>query len=823
MNIISTTAKANIQQNKSRNILIATAIILTSILLTAVPIAGLGGYLPRIAAANKILPTFHTMYRGVNQDTLDQMKENQRFEFVGSRIDLGQMICEDATILMSAYDQTGETLNKITLEEGTLPERNNEIVVSKGMLDAMGIEAAIGDTIRIPYQVYEKDGLSLQKELDFTVCGLAKTPENNEKKLYGAIVSEALVKESIKSGERDYRTYITIANSEKLTTSAIRAKAEELADSYGIIGADTVHNDEYLLANYVDPSVYSITAIIMLIIIFAAIMTIYSIYYVSMMNKIQEYGKLKAMGATKKQIKSIVFREGFFVACIAIPIGVCLGCLLGYAITYSLIVTTNQTSKDVLVKTMKEMLQNGEVQVVQPWIVVAALVISFITVYFSLKKPMKIASRISAIEAIRCHSTQKEKKKTRKGFHEINLMKLTMSNLSRNKKRTVITILTLGIISVLFMTVATVLSCMRPEDRARHDVRGDYRLALNYQVGDKMNPDKELHIMQMKNPLNEALKTELESVHGIEKIEPMLATYAEADGWMDGDEPYRAYVTGVQQENMEEMSRLLLDGTIDMKKWQDGSGVIIDTGYLNMFMDVQIGDTFTVQLRDGDRIVPHTFTVMAVTEAPRSTYGNSDFIMSAEALQRLCQTDLTSEFNISVSKQELKEVEEILKSLVLENDAFRYASYQAALSSATEAVKFTLNAAYAFLAALGTVGMLNLINTMINSVYVRKKELGILQAIGLSDKQMLRMLQLEGLFYTAGTLLLGLGLGNFFGYLCFLSAKENHIMDIRVYHYPLLPTIALTLTILVIQIFVTYIVNKNFKKESLIERVRFSD
>ena len=78
---------------------------------------------------------------------------------------------------------------------------------------------------------------------------------------------------------------------------------------------------------------------------------------------------------------------------------------------------------------------------------------------------------------------------------------------------------------------------------------------------------------------------------------------------------------------------------------------------------------------------------------------------------------------------------------------------------------------------LGGVGIMNLINTMVNSIYVRRGELGIMQPSA-SEKQLVRMLQLEGIFYTAGTLLLSLGFGNLLGYLVFLYAKKNRMFGI---------------------------------------------
>ena len=64
-------------------------------------------------------------------------------------------------------------------------------------------------------------------------------------------------------------------------------------------------------------------------------------------------------------------------------------------------------------------------------------------------------------------------------------------------------------------------------------------------------------------------------------------------------------------------------------------------------------------------------------------------------------------------------------------------------------MNLTRGACYAFLGILGAICIMNMINTMIHSVHVRKKEIGMLQAVGMSDFQLQIMLQLEGVFYNS--------------------------------------------------------------------------
>lgn len=109
----------------------------------------------------------------------------------------------------------------------------------------------------------------------------------------------------------------------------------------------------------------------------------------------------------------------------------------------------------------------------------------------------------------------------------------------------------------------------------------------------------------------------------------------------------------------------------------------------------------------------------------------------------------------------------------------------------------TNSACYIFLGILSVICIMNLVNTMINSVNVRRKELGMMQAIGMSDRQMQRMLLTEGLFYTLGTLVLSLGVGSAAGI----------IIGVLV----------------IVQIVLALVLGSSVKKESLIDRIRFSE
>ena len=121
---------------------------------------------------------------------------------------------------------------------------------------------------------------------------------------------------------------IRLQNPEDMTTNEILYKAESIARTFSIPEENLSENTAYLVANYIDPAFYTTLIGILIVVVLAGIITIYSIYYVSMIPKVQEYGKLKAIGSTKRQIRQMVFREGMLVTALALPVGLLISSFL---------------------------------------------------------------------------------------------------------------------------------------------------------------------------------------------------------------------------------------------------------------------------------------------------------------------------------------------------------------------------------------------------------------------------------------------------------------------------------------------------------------
>lgn len=828
MNIITTTALANFKKNKSRNILIGIAIGLTALLLSAIPTFIFNYLEVEDRTVAEMYPTFHVMYRNVDYDTVRQMEKDDRFETIGLREDPAYVYSkdEDVSIFMLSVDETARNLNKQEISEGYFPEAEDEIVVSEGLLKVLGLSGTVGDRIEVPFQPATEDGLGQTKTKEFTISGFVKDSEESaEKGVYTAYISEKFAAETVPEESRLFRVYARMADSDKKITDKIEAEFKAVGEEYGIRENDIVGNSTYLMYTYVDPAFYSGVAIILVVVMLAGILTVYSIYYVSMLDKVQEYGRLRAIGATKRQIRKLVFREGLSVYAIAAPVGIVLGVGTGILIVTAAI-QYSPSSEGMMMEQMAGIWKGMGIAAVRWEAILLAFAVSFVTVYLSLLRPMQIAGKISAIEAIRFQNTDRTKKKTRKGYQEINTRKLTAINLGRNKKRTAATIISLGVTGILFIVVATALSCMNPRVMAQNDIQGEVQVTVDSWENDEMHPERSLKNIQKNNPLTEEFIGQISALEGVESVDTVRYARAKCLDIQEGDEAATVGICGLSEKRLKEAAKYVTDGSLDAPSIREGNGIIIDDVVEMIYGledgTISVGDKLRMRIEIGDETLEKEMEVAAVlSDAPSSLV--SDFNMSSEALQKLGEINLNDTLDIFVGDGQEDAVAEAVRSLVQEQEVLEMTTYKEVYERAETSIGYMMYACYGVLFVFGLIGILNLVNTMINSVHVRKRELGMLQAIGMSSGQTVNMLQLEGLFYTVGTLVLSLGIGSALGYAVFLWAKEERIMSIRLYEYPVIPALLLTAVVIIVQILVTYLVNHNFKKQSLIERIRFSE
>lgn len=826
MKMINRVALANTKYHKGKNLLSGIAIILTSVLVFLITSIGLGVVNVQNAAVNKVYPTWHAMYRQVSEENMGKIAQHDLIGEYGLRQDVGESVLnKDDFVLISYLDNGAQKLAKQTFTKGHAPKKGNDAVLSRDALKTLGYpNAKIGDTIKIPIQIYEADGMGLQQEKTFRLTGFSPDIKNeSDEKIFSMLVSKDFMEEVIPKKQRSYRMMIRLNETAATSTDAIKEQIKEIGKNFDVTEDNIVENSDYLFANYIDPAFYSGMAIIVGIILIAGALTIYSIYYVSLINKVQEFGKLAALGATKRQIRQIILRENLIVAGLSIPAGLLIGIAAVKFVFFQLI--SSISSEQAMTKEMRQVLDNGEVSLILPWIIAMTIGVTLLTVILASLKPMRQASKIMPIEAMRYTGQMQGSKKQRKGFIDLNLLRLANANLSRNKKRTMVTIFSLGMIGILFVVISTVFSCMNPKQAARDTIAEDYCMSIASREGDKMRPELKWTVIQQNNPLNNKVINKIKAIDGVEKVDAFQSITGEVPSVKDPgtDKPMSLSIGGISKDQMALINRDIEKGHATYEELNSGDKVIA-TGYiLANYPEIKIGDTLTFKFFDGDRTFEKDMTIIGGGSFAQSVTNFDNFLMSNEAIKKLSKNNLTYYVNIKAAKGKIKTVQSAIENIEEGNELFRLESYEEVLKQWEDTLQLTAGAGYAIMLVLAIVGIMNLINTTIDSILSRKKELGVMQAIGMSNQQMKKMLRTEGFVYAGGIILLAGGLGSILGYLVYLYAESHSLMQIKVYQYPLIQVLLMILLVVIVQLILTYATTTIVNKETVIKRIQASE
>ena len=152
---------------------------------------------------------------------------------------------------------------------------------------------------------------------------------------------------------------------------------------------------------------------------------------------------------------------------------------------------------------------------------------------------------------------------------------------------------------------------------------------------------------------------------------------------------------------------------------------------------------------------------------------------------------------------------------------YEFSSFAGAVESLESMMSMMKTMGYSFLLLIGMITFMNMANTMILNVITRKRELGVLQAVGMTNKQLNKMLRNEGLLFTLGSVVISLVVGIPAGYGLFLYGKKAGLTGFDVYHFPGVEILVMIFVLAVLQIGLSFMLSRNVKKESLIDRIRY--
>lgn len=794
-------AISRLKYNKGRSILTIVAVALMTTLLMSIGSSALTVIWHQQLEIEENARNYHAAFKGSTADQVFILENHTDVESLSTRENVASIELPKLNAFLNFDFLRKGSIDQIQLADGKMPVEADEIAGPPALFERLGVIPEIGQKLQIPLRI---QGGRVENN-DFTITGIleqtdiSKLNVNETRLVYGAFISEKFVEQHISPEDRTYTAYIRIANEKEYSKDEIKTIVTEIAEDIGLNKSDVSFNEEYL-TYMTNPGTQERNIMIGLglLVVFLGGMVIYSIYYVSVISNIQEMGKLKALGATKKHIRRLLFTESLVQSLIGIPCGILLG-YLATVFLFRVVILSGSTLEDTF----------------WHWqVAICVVAVVLLTVGISVRKPLKMASVISPVEAMR-YQEPVGKQKHKKSFKTLSVSKLSYANLRRNKRRTVVTILALGCSGIMFLAVANIANNITAENYARMLMpKGDFEISLSYAVDDREYPENNLNRIQLQNPLNDELKMKIMSLDGVESIDEKHTVLAEAKNVVL--ETQRIEVGGISENDLSSLNKSLKRGTLDYDKLVRSNGMIFTWDILFEQYGFEIGDTIQLALYDGNREIPFTGTLMASTNSSDDT-----FLIADEVLQQLItETNPASAIYITVRPEKFESVKTQIDALQQENVNFMFKAYDEELGIAKQLIRTIQYTIYGLLIVIGIIGYISLINTMITSILVRKKELGILQAIGLSDKQLCQMIHREGMFFTFGTLALSLTIGNGLGYLLIRIIISTQILKISQYKFPIIQTLVLIVAVAIGQIAITVFVNRYIHKQSLVERMR---
>ena len=778
--IVKNLAKRNLKSEKRRNVMVIIAVALAAFLIC---FTGIVSTSLTQMQRNQVLDTYEAVWRGVEENDIENLKGVPEFERVGGYYMLGEELSEQGYHASYVYCDTQMmeiTKAQMELLEGRVPEKANEIVVSKYFLSTYGNNAKIGDTVTLDTESFHGD---------YVVTGIMDSVNEKEANTCAIILSKAALTEWKGFDPAGYRAYVHFKNSDQLGEELITSYCREIAEEYQLPNPSM--NNKYFAYASKSFDFLPIFGVIVIVLI-GGYIVIQSIFRISINDKIRSYGQLRTIGATPKQIKRIVKREGRKLGSIGILIGTVLGVCCGFLLFSK---GFNAVSYAVMVS----------LTLISGWIMVS----------ISIRKPVKIAAGISPIEAVRFTPVQKDIRSRKKNI-KLNPVSMGIANFKRDRKKTISIVASLSIGGILLMVVSSIVLVRSPEQIARlYFPDSDYKIYLQ---------DLSEEMLVKGNPLNEELKQEVLSVDGVTDIivaRQSLHTSIKTDANQNS-----GICDTLTDQNYAMVEAALTEGTMPT----DSHSIVIHDQIVAYFEDMGVGSTVEFSSIDGKQSIPVTISgVFSTSKMPvifghgRAHTDGSVFFAPKDLFYELYPEITTFDYSWSIvsNPKKAETVKAELKNIVAEHSNLALDEIDTAIA----AEKSQNSAAFGSMQVLSWLvflfGVINLINTTLSNQMSRKQENSVLRSIGLTQKQLCKMNICEGLCYaffaTLAILIVGFPIS-------IVASREISIAtfggNVVPYKFPVLEMGLFILVLFGMELILSVWTIRRQKKQSLIEQMR---
>jgi putative ABC transport system permease protein len=452
-----------------------------------------------------------------------------------------------------------------------------------------------------------------------------------------------------------------------------------------------------------------------------------------------------------------------------------------------------------------------------PIIFIGATIFSLITVFISCRKPGKIASNVSPIEAtkyIDVNSYTRKKKKSSKGKKIYNM---AIYNILRNKKKSFVLILSMSLSLILFNSVFTFTKGFNMDKYLSHFIIADF-------IAGSANYFNDNQFRSINDTPSEQMINSIDALNGIENSGRIYYSIEEINSDVDNE-------SRVQLYGLEDFPLSLLniyEGEVDLEKLKSGNYIIEgvnsdDNGkIIYESSKYSIGDKVRITFENNNT---NEYEVIVKAElkhnmSARYYLGDSStmYLTSNKFIDEI-KNPLTMCYLLNVEDQYINKTESFLYNYTNNiNPQMDYESKEKLVDDFKSFQNMFLLVGSVLSFIIGIIGILNFINSILTSIISRRREFAMLQSIGMTKKQLNKMILLEGLFYAIITISISIVLGSIISYTV-VSSIAGNIWFFK-YKFIIHPILITSPILIIISILVPFIANLKMNNQTIVERLR---
>ena len=843
---IPTLSKRMFHTSRGRNLVAVLAILLTTMMFTTL------FTLSQSMSQNLIEMTFRqTGYnaeasmRGLSEEQADLIANHPDVEELGRSIVLGlaenRELSGRSVEIRWANDPYAQHSYALPTT-GHLPQAADEIALDTLTLDRLGIPHELGAPVTLEWRKDSSDPDAETIRADFTLCGFWEGNQSS----YSSMA------------------WVSRVYADKMTGGVLSADPNQIFGLYMVqvnlysdqnieeamerVLADTGLSElEYSVNLAYSPEMGAVAAqenlpmyLGMGLVFIAGYLIIYNIFQISVTADVQFYGKLKTLGTTTRQLKKLIYNQANRLCIVGIPAGLILGWLLG----------------TVLVPVLMGSMEGTAVVSASPMIFIGSALFAWATVLISCLRPACLAGKISPIEALRMSDADSgSKKKVKRHRGSASLSSMAWDNLWRNKKRTVTVIcsLTLGLV---------LLSGFYAKNAAfdMEKYLADLTIA-DFTLSDSSSEDYLNGYDPHGTTLTGELVSAAESQQGLEAVghqysaqidwqmdeatlQNVAAFYTEerladwesydpagAQALRDALSSGRASATlygldGIPLDTITQQ-QYLMEGSFDAAAFASGDYI------LAVGPSVEPGESYpvlptspvgsVVELND------RSYTVMAIVYplnpvtqlAPQQGENGKfalSFILPTAVFREQWPDHTLRQLFLNTDDSHIESMQAFLDEYMAStNPGLPVTSRQTMAEQYQTQTRSSAVMGNAVSVVIALVGVLNFINSMVTAIVSRRREFAVMQSVGMTKKQLCRMLVNEGLYYAGLTLLFSYLISAFAVGVVVRAMVEGGFTTFR---FTLLPLVACTPVLIFFAVLIPYLCFRNLEKHSIVERLR---